>query len=180
MTEFTNQEPTVWDDDSDVTKLNHILDKMCAKKFSCPLVAIQCFRAALDFFGLTLPELEIEESGDTSPQDGPSIQSGITRPDPVAAGISHFNDYPYETLFKITDADGPDEDWDDDLYLYIAIDKVEPYYECYAQVINKNELDDINNATEEMADKDYPEVVGDESGETQYLKQTRHARGDEE
>lgn len=44
MTEETNQEPTIWDDDSDVGRLNHILDQMSAKRFACPKVAVNCFR----------------------------------------------------------------------------------------------------------------------------------------
>lgn len=133
--------------------------------------------AALDFFGITLPQLEIEESGETSAQDGPAIQNHISMKDPIDNNINRFTDFPFESLFKITDT--PDTE-DDHLFLYICIDRDGPqYFEAYAQIVNNDELDTLRDM--DGADhKDMPELVGDENGETPYLRQTRHARGDEE
>lgn len=173
--------PTIWDEHSDIGRLNAMLDNVTAKKFLNPSLFVATVRVILNFNGITLPHLEIE--GDTGPdvRDGFAIQSA---PDVVSATNPTTTAPPSEAeyLFKITDADGPDDDWDDQLYLYMIVERDDEIgvWEAYAQVVDKEELDVLSNLEDYVSDKEYPDMDDtDISGETPYLRQVRHTRDDD-
>jgi hypothetical protein len=181
--ELTNNDPTIYSEGLTVERINDLLDKLTAKRFANASVAAQTIRAALDLAGITLPVLEVEGGtggyfGPTS-ADGPAILAGIssmTNPtmyQPPSEG---------EWLFKIKDSDGPDDDFDDTLNLYIVMNiDDENLIECYAQILTDDEVPIIANM-DNITDKEYAELVGDRAGETDYDKQIRHTiqvRGDE-
>jgi hypothetical protein len=188
MTEIVNQEPTIHSEGLTVERLNALLDTLTIKRFLSAALAAQTIRAALDLHGITLPILEVEGGsggyfGPTS-ADGKSILAGVhsgTDPkmfQPATEG---------EWTFKIVDADGPDDDFDDHLSLYIVMDQDEDnLIEAYAQVVDDEDLDDLMNMDDRMTDFDYQTQVGgsidnqerpdsDRAGESEYQKQVRHA-----
>ena len=171
-------EPTIWNDGADIDRLNDMLDNVTSKPFINPQLAVTGIRAALDMNGITLPELEIEKH-----IPGPDV--GTSRAI-LSTGTKIENVYPdVEYLFKITDADEnvdkddgvtPDEDWDNHLYLYIVVDRNDEtgFFEAYAQVVTSSEVDELINMDIPEIEHEYPEMFGDVSGESDYLKQTRH------
>jgi len=160
----------LYSDNVHVERLNEMLDRVTEKRFLNSQIAITAIRMCLQIYGITLPLLECEgQSGQTS-QDGQEIQKNIgtlTKP-PALEQTGEF-------IFKIVDADGrEDGDSDDDLYIYIVLDtdKDDPeladLIECYAQVLDKDDLDAISD-TDVLADKDFDPPVGDRAGETEWL-----------
>jgi hypothetical protein len=187
MTTIANQEPTIYNDGMTVERLNALLDTITIKRFLSAALAAQTIRAALDLHGITLPILEVEGGqggyyGPTS-ADSKFILHGVhsgTNPEMYAPPTEG------EWTFKIVDADGPDGDFDDNLTLYIVMDQDEDnLIECYAQVVDDAELDDLINMDDKLTDFDYQTQVGgsiddqdrpdsDRSGESKYQKQIRH------
>lgn len=186
----SSEQPEIYDCVTDIDRLNAILDKLTAKRFANAGLVIKAVRAALDLHGMTLPHLDVEGEQGPTAQDGPYIQANIA----TAAGNPLDMNSPRgstpveaEYLFKIIDADGPDnqakggndKDNDDDLYLYIVIDlDEENLIDAYAQVVHEDEVDDLTDYN--LGARLFPELVGDISGETKYEKQVRHTRDDED
>ena len=182
---MSNETPTIWSEGLTVERLNALLDTITIRRFLSAALAAQTIRACLDLHGITLPILEVEGGVagyyGTSTADGPYIQHGVSsmkNPDmfkPPAEG---------EWLFKITDADGPDDDFDDHLYLYIIMNPDEyNLIECYAQVVTEEELDDVLDS--DMSDFDYQRAMGgtvdanadrdaNRAGESDWQRQQRH------
>lgn len=180
---MSNETPTVWSEGITVERLNSLLDQVTSKPISNASLAAQIIRAALQLHGFTLPVLEVEGGqggyyGRTS-ADGPAILAGISAmTDPAMYAPPAEGEW----IFKITDADGPDNDFDDDLYLYIVMDMVDMgkklglAVDAYAQVLSGEDLDILS-------DDDYQEAVGggneaehegDRAGESDYQKKIRH------
>jgi hypothetical protein len=186
--EEMNEVPTIHSEGLTVERLNSLLDKLTSKPYASAALATQSVRAALDLHGITLPPLEVEGGSGgnygSSVADGPSILHGVhggTDPkmySPPAEG---------EWLFKVKDSDGPDDDFDDHLYLYVVMDhiimpEIGNAVDCYAQIISDEDVEDIAA----MKDDDYQDAVGagnsaehegDRSGESEYQKQVRHIGG---
>lgn len=178
-----NEVPTIHSEGITAERLNSLLDKITEKPFTNAALAIQAIRAALDLHGITLPVLEVEKGGTTT-ADGHSIQVGTSsmqNPDMYAPPVEG------EWLYKIVDADGPDDDFDDYLYLYIVMDLLHDkdlgnMIDCFAQIISSEDIETIAN----MKDDDYQDEVGagnsadhigDRAGESIYQKQVRHIGG---
>jgi hypothetical protein len=181
--------PTVLVSDNDVGRLNQLFDMLTAKQFISPTVFTQAIRQALNLHGINLPLLEIEGTGgvptivpardtdgddDGDEDDGvdhPRIDDGYTAP-PVDQ----------EVVFLIHSMppleDMPEMDEDSGLYLYIVIDRNEKgLYDCYAQIVSADELADIMD--DDVLEREFPEIVGDSDGETDYERQVRHTDSDE-
>jgi hypothetical protein len=188
MTEILNKEPTIWSEGLTVERLNALLDTVTIKKFLSASLAAQTIRACLDLHGITLPILEVE--GGSGGYYGPSNSDGhailigtssMSNPDMYAPPTEG------EWLFKIVDSDGPDDDFDDHLSLYIVMDKDDDnLIECYAQIVNDDEVDalaDMDNMTDFDFQRavggsiDNKEVAGDRSGESIWQRQQRHLGG---
>ncbi|MGH2613491.1 MAG: hypothetical protein ACRDFB_10655 [Rhabdochlamydiaceae bacterium] len=177
--------PTIWDEGSDIGRLNAMLDNATVKKFVNPGLFVATVRAILNFNGITLPHLPIEGEGGADPRDGLAIQSA---PSVISATNSNITAPPTEAeyFFKLADADAPDydydDDWDDFLYLYMIIDRDDELgvWEAYAQIIDKDELDLLSNLEDHVSDVDYPDMNdSDVAGETPYLRQVRHTFDDQ-
>lgn len=164
MTEIVNSKPEFYDEATDVDRLNLLLDAITAKRFVSPIIFAQAVRGACDLHGITLPLLDIEGGNGPSVEDGKFVLAGIS--DPKNPNMYAPPDE-CEHTFHVEDGDGDISD----IYLYVVCDKdlESGYYECYAQLVNEEELHDVLN----MDEKDFPEVDDTESN---YLKQTRHAR----
>ena len=171
---MTNEVPTIYNDAADIDRLNDILDKITSKRFSDAAVAAQAIRAALDMAGITFPRLPVEAAPATT-ADGHAAQLGLTdRSTPRVKNPPREGEW----TWKIKDADGPDDDADDDLHLYVVMnvadeDGFEGLIEVYAQVLTSDELEVIQNM-DDVTDKDYEDLVGDIAGETDYLEKQRH------
>ncbi len=172
---MSNELPTIYSEGLGVDRVNHILDQITAKRFISAPVAAQAIRAAMDLVGITLPILEVEGGAGgyfgATTADGPSIMVGVssmsnpTMYQPPSEG---------EWFFHIVDNDGPDNDYDDHLNLYIVMNlDDENLIECYAQILTDDEVDLVLNM-DDITNKDYPDLVGDVSGETDYLEKIRH------
>lgn len=176
-----NTPPTIVNDASDIDRLNVLLDQLLEKPFLSPSVAINAVRAALDFHGILLPKLDVEQE-----KEGPNtvdalsyLMSGKRLPTPA---------WDCEYLFKITDADHDEDikagkvgrvDWDNYLYLYLVLDRNDDLgvYEAYAQIVDADDVDALIHVDipQELADL-YPDLMGmDVNGETPYMKQVRHS-----
>ena len=186
MTEIVNQEPTIYSGGLTVERLNALLDTLTIKRFLSAALAAQTIRAALDIHGITLPILEVEggEGGNfgSSTADGKSILAGVS-------AMNNPNMYAPPTEgewnFKIVDANH-DDDADDNLSLYIVMDQDEDnLIDCYAQIVDGEELEDLMNMDDKMTDFDFQTQVGgsiddqdrpdtDASGESEWQKQQRH------
>lgn len=172
---------SIIDDSADVQRLNTLLEQLLEKPFLSPTVAINAIRAALDLNGILLPKLDCEtEIEGPNTIDALSIlMSGQRLPTPPLD---------VEYLFKVVDYDHDDDvkagkigdaDWDNSLYLYIALNRHPDLgvYEAYAQIVNSDEVDDLIYADipQELADL-YVDMEGeDTNGETDYEKQVRHS-----
>jgi hypothetical protein len=184
-----NEVPTIHSEGITVERLNSLLDTLTIKKFLSAALAAQTIRAALNLHGIILPILEVEggSGGNFGPTvaDGPSIIHGVhSGTDPKM----HEPQTEGEWTFKIVDADGPDNDFDDHLNLYIVMDQDENnLIECYAQIVTDADLDDLVNMDDSLTDLDFQrevggsidgaEVEGDRSGESLWQKQQRHIGG---
>lgn len=168
---MTNEVPTIHSEGHGVERVNELLDKLTSKRFVTSELAVRTIRAALDLTGITLPHLEVEGTTGSTTMDGHAAQLGVTSktdPDMTAPPTEG------EWFFKIKDSDGPDGDFDDDLYLYIVLNRDEEgYIECYAQILLEDELDEVGNM-DNISVKDYTDLVGDVSGEDTWLKSQRH------
>lgn len=185
-----NQQPSIIDDDSDIGRLNALLDQLLEKPFLSPAVAINAVRAALDCHGLLLPKLDVEAQ-----VEGPNTLDALSYL--MSGKRLPIQSWDCEYLFKIIDADHDQdikdgivgrEDWDNYLYLYLVLDRNDELgvYEAYAQIVD---MDDVSALIHEDIPQDladlYPNLMGmDVNGETPYDKQIRHssvgAHSDEE
>lgn len=164
MTQIVNSEPTYYDEATDVTRLNELLDAITAKRFVSSVIFVQSVRAACDLHGITLPILDIEGSNGPTVAEAPGI---LYRADSPTAPQMYAAPTEGEYVFHCEDGDGDISE----IYLYMVADKDdEGLYECYAQLVNEDELHTVLNME---LDRDYPEV----EKET-FLDMTRHARGD--
>lgn len=165
---ITNAQPTSYDDVEDLKRFNMLLDAITAKRFLSPTIFAQAVRGACDLHGIVLPLLDIEGGNGATVEDGKFILARVsdpTNPDMYAPPFE------CEHIFNVLSHDGEVAD----LHLYIVCDRDEKgLYDCYAQVVDHDDLQDLLNVDE----KDFPELVGGISGETEYLQQTRHSRGD--
>jgi hypothetical protein len=181
---MSNETPTVYNEGVGVERLNALLDELTLKPFSTAALAAQTIRAALDLYGITLPILEVEGGSGgyfgTTVADGPAILAGITS---MANTNMYAPPIDGEWAFKIADSDGPDDDFDDSLYLYIIMDHDDDQNttDCYATIVDK---DDLSYITSDDAYQDQkgrhlvtPELDG-RSGETPYLKTQRRVGTD--
>ena len=181
---MSNEVPTIWSEGLTVPRLNALLDLLTAKKFVSAALAAQTIRAALNLHGIILPILEVEGGVNghytATVADGPDILRGGS----MSAPEGHAPQTEGEWLFKIKDADGPDNDFDDYLSLYIVMDLDEHnFIECYANILTDGELDSIA-AMDDMTDDDFQKAVsgtfdgdihaGDINGESEYQKRIRH------
>jgi|GEM_PF-3605409 len=177
---MTNETPTIYNEGYTVERLNSLMDEVTSKRFLSAALAAQTIRACLDLHSISLPHLEVEGGSGTTTADGPFILQGVQSMDnpnmyaPPTEG---------EWLFKIQDSDGPDNDFDDTLWLYIVMDMDEDnLVDCFAQVITDKDLDDISKYTDMTDDEyqdqkgrlDYIPHEGDRSGESEYQKDIRH------
>jgi hypothetical protein len=173
--EFTNDQPTIWSEGDEVERTNYLLDMVTRKRFTCAAVAAQVVRATLLLAGITLPILDVEQpymgNAGGSTEDGKFILHGVeTGTNPTMYAPPAEGEYAY----KIKNSDGPDDDYDDHLYLYIVMNlDPENLTECYAQILTQDEISDVMNM-DNVTDKDYQELVGALSGETDWQKQQRH------
>ena len=185
----TLQKPTIYNEGITVERLNSLLNQITSRPFQTAALAAQTIRAALDLNGITLPMLEVEGGNGRTSADGPSIinhlatMSNPTKNEPPSEG---------EWLFKITDADGPDDDFDDHLHLYIVMDLINEdpdignVIDCFAQVLSTEDLDALGEF-DDPTDPEYQAQKGgsfntsthdgDRSGESDYQKQIRHIGG---
>jgi len=170
--------PIIFNDFADVKALNELFDQVTRKPFLSPMVAINTIRAALDLFGITLPKLDVETQ-----IEGPNTMDALQ----ILMSGKRLETPPLdcEYLFKIVDNNekedkehGVGDDWDNHLYLYIVLDRLEHdgVYEAYAQVVDEEEVSDLldQDIPAEIAALD-PEWSGDVNGEDNYLKTIRHS-----
>ena len=119
--DLKDSQSVLFDDNSDVFRLNNTLDHLCDKKFADPKIAISCFRKALELYGIMLPILDIEN--EHTPKE-----------------------FDFEEIFKITSVE---DLGDNTLYFYITIEKCDEnnpgLYEAYAQIVDEDELDDLTD-----------------------------------
>jgi hypothetical protein len=173
--DFAERDPIIYSNGDQVDRVNDLLDQLTAKRFACAAVCAQILRTSLELAGIQLPLLEVEipyeGSGGGSVADGKFILHGVeTGSDPAMYAPPTEGEW----LFKIVDSDGPDDDYDDYLHLYIVMDLDEQnLIECYAQILSDDEVGDVMNM-DNVSAKDYEELVGDVAGETDWLKQQRH------
>lgn len=152
------------DDVTDINRFNDLLDAITEKRFVAPAIFIQAVRAACDLHGIVLPLLPIEGENGNTVSDGHAILIGATSATKPTMSVPHDE---CEEVLHIEDGNGNVTD----TYLYIVVDKDEEgLYECYAQIVDDDELKDVIN----MVEKDYPELVKT----NKYLKQTSATRGD--
>lgn len=164
MTEIVNSKPTYYDEATDVTRLNELLDAITAKRFVSPVIFVQAVRGACDLHGITLPLLDIEGTNGATPEEGKFILARITNP---SAPDMYAAPTEGEYVFHCEDGDGDITE----IYLYLVCDRDEKgYYECYAQLVNEDELHDVLN----MDERDFPEVPE----ENEYANQVRRSRGE--
>ena len=116
--EHLNQDSILFDANSDVARLNTMLDHLCERKFADPKIVISCFRKALELYGVMLPILEIENTHTAQ-------------------------EFDFEETFKITNV----EDDTLYFYITIEkCDENHPgLYEAWAQVVEEDELDDLED-----------------------------------
>lgn len=164
MTEIVNSTPEFYDEATDVNRLNLLFDAITAKRFVSPVIFAHAVRGACDLHGITFPLLDIEGTNGPTVADGKFVLTRVSdpkNPDMYAAPDE------CEHVFHVEDGDGDISD----IYLYIVCDKDEiGFYECYAQLVNEEELHTVLNME---FDRDFPEA----EKET-FLDLTRHARGD--
>jgi hypothetical protein len=172
MSEF---DPVFYDETTDVGRLNQLFDELTEKRFISVNVFVGAVRAALDLHGITLPHLDVEgadgyDSAGATVEDGKFVQAGITD----GANVNMYAPpVDGEWIFNIKN--GSDETADSDVYLYMIADRDdEGVFECYVQLVNGDEVDDLTGT--ENLDNDYPELVGDIAGETEWLAQQRHVK----
>lgn len=160
MTEMVNS--------TEVDRLNGLLDAITAKRFISPVIFVQAVRGACGLYGIPLPILDIEGKDGATSDESKGILFGIADPSAPAMYAAPVEG---EYVFHCEDGNGDITEH----YLYLVVDRDdEGLYECYAQLVEEDELQSLLNINE----KEYLELVGDVSGETEYLAQTRHSRGD--
>ena len=115
--EHLNQDSILFDTNSDVARLNTMLDHLCERKFADPKIVISCFRKALELYGVMLPILEIENTHTAQ-------------------------EFDFEETFKIENVEKDDLYF----YITIEKDEDHPgLYEAWAQIVDKDELDDLED-----------------------------------
>lgn len=164
--------PMIFNDQPDVAKLNELLEDILAKPFQSSFVAVQAIRAALDLFGITLPKLEIEQDAEK-----PSSIAALTM---LHAGKRiPPADTDCEYAFKINPLaidqdDGEVDGW----YLYMVINR-EPehnnHYDAYATIVDSKDLDKLINIDIPEIEHENPEQIGDDSGESDQNRLSRHS-----
>ena len=147
----------------ELTSLNGLLDAITEKRFASPTVFIQAVRAVCELHGINLPILEIEGEDGPTAQDGKFVLARVSNPlNPDMYAAPDEGEY----IFNVEGTE---------FYLYIVVDHDDDdAYDCYAQVVSEDELSDVMDAELD----DFPELVGDKNGETEYEKHVRHAEND--
>jgi hypothetical protein len=164
MTEIVNSEPEFYNEATDVSRLNGLLDAITAKKFVSPVIFCQAVRGACDLHGITLPLLDIEGTNGATSDESKGILYGVSSPDAPAMYAAPVEG---EYVFHVEDADGDISD----IYLYMVCDQDEKgYFECYAQLVDEDELQSVLN----MDERDLPEVPDD----NKQADQVRRSRGE--
>jgi len=159
-----NDSPISYDEVADLSRFNELLESITEKLFVSPMVFAQAVRAACDLYGIVLPPLEVEHIGWTSPMDGESVLTGETETDHPTGEELPDNE---EIIFNIEDSDGNLQD----IYLYLIMERTEQgLYDCYAQLVNDEDLEDLLTLNR-------PEKTLDLN--TSYLDQVRHANGND-
>jgi hypothetical protein len=167
MTEFVNSQPEFYDETTDVHRLNTLLDDITAKRFVAPILFVQAVRGALDLHGITLPHIDIEGKNGMTPEEGPAILAGVTNP---LAPDMYAAPFDGEYIFHVEDAHGDISD----IYLYMVCDKdFEGLFECYAQLVNEDELSEVMEIAD---DREYPEIP-DETPAQVIARKTKGERG---
>jgi hypothetical protein len=168
MTEVYDNEAIFHDETTDIYRLNQLLDDLTEKRFVSPVVFVAAVRGACDLHGITLPHLEIEGVDGVTVEDGKFIQAGIECPiNPEMYAPPSDGEF----IFNVKDQH--DMDSESDVYLYMIADRDDDgVWECYAQLVNGGELEELLST--DPLDDEFPELVGDIAGETEWLKQQRH------
>jgi len=176
MTDYLHSDEAIFHDETtDVARLNTLLDDLTEKRFITVNVFVAAVRGALDLHGITLPMLDVEGFPATGPgptaMDGKFVQAGVTD----GANVNMYAPpVDGEFIFNVKcshDVDGPS-----DIYLYMIAEREEDgVFACYAQLVNGDELEEL--VSSDPLDKEFPELVGDLAGETEWLAQQRHLNG---
>ena len=159
----------LFNDASDIGRLNDLLDKLTEKRFTSASLASSTVRAALDLYGIRLPILDIDGYSRDTMFEGRAVQLGATTANCEISAPPVEGEY----LFNISGKEADDEiDEDNDIYLYFVVSLDDFLYDAYAQIVTKEEADSVMG--HEFDEKDFPEVVGDIAGETTWDKMQRH------
>ncbi len=152
MTTLLDNEAIFYDEATDVYRLNQLLDDLTDKRFISVNVFIDAVRAAMGLHGITLPMLDPEHADKT----------GSDMYAPMTDGLWIFN------VLNSADLNA-----ESDVYLYMIADQDDDgVWECYAQLVNGKELEELLST--DPLDYEFPELVGDVAGETEWLAQQRH------
>jgi len=151
-----------YDEVTDIKRFNDLLDAMTLKPYVSPVLFVQGLRAACDLHGITMPLTDMEGS------DGPTVQDSM--------GILYRANSPHkpqfyapptegEYAYNIMDGNGELTD----LFLYFVVNKDEEtgFYDCYAQIVDDDDLQDL-------LDFEMPELKAPIQDDN-YLRQVRHA-----
>lgn len=160
------------DETTDVARLNKLLDELTEKRFIGVNVFVAAVRGALDLHGMTLPMLDVEGAGPgATVMDGKFVQAGVTD----GANVNMYAP-PVDGTFIFNIKDARDVEADSDVYLYMIAEREDDgVFACYAQLVNSEELEELLST--DPLDHEFPELVGDIAGETEWLKQQRHLNG---
>lgn len=170
--------PHTYLDKPHLVRLNTILTQLTGKLFLSLQVYVDAVRAALDFHGFKLPHLDCEQVTDGPKlgiaygdlKHGPGFEDNRNTPT-VAPEFEYVFELKYDQPTKNYDGKDPEE------YLYMVASQVKlegegNFWECYAQVVNAEELEELTANDEDP--RQFPDLSGDASGETEYLKLQRH------
>lgn len=167
------QDITFFNEDTDVARMNVLLEELCSKRFIAVNVFTAAVRAVAELHGILLPLLDVE-GADGQDQAGPTVADGKF----VQAGITdaaNVNMYapPFEGTWVFNVISGAALDAPSDIYLYMIAEREDDgIYGCYAQLVDGDELQDLLST--DNLDDEFPELVGDVAGETPWDEQQRH------
>jgi hypothetical protein len=146
-------EPVSFDSVVDIGRANDLLDQITLKPFTSPTIFITAVRAVLDLHGIVLPMMELD---------------GLD-PVPLSIDVQDPVEVEGEYVYPIEDERGDQTD----AYIYIIVNRNDQgHYECYAQVVDQEELEFLVS----IDPADYPDT--DTPDQTSYLTKIRHAEND--
>lgn len=167
--------PHTYLDTPHLVRLNTILTQITGKLFLSLQTYVDAVRAALDFHGIKLPHLDCEQEP-AGPNAGRAYGDLIHGPGfEINRNVPTIpNEFEYVFELKYEDITGEKEPQE---FLYMCANQVQldnegNFWETYAQVVNAEELDELLSLEEDP--RKFPDLSGDASGETEYLKLQRH------